>query len=130
MTTITSNTGRQHYRTVNASPTHQVIADETTANGGGGEGFSPHELLAAALASCTGITLRMYADRKQWDVEAIDVQVRIGREGGGQQTVFEREISLTGQLGEEERKRMMQIAAQCPVHKILEKASLIETILR
>lgn len=96
---------------------HVFGADEPVAQGGTDLAPAPDELLEAALASCTAITLRMYADRKQWPVEAIDVTVGLERIDG--KTVFSRNIQLKGDLDQDQKDRLLQIAKLCPVSKTL-----------
>jgi len=96
---------------------HVFGADEPVAQGGTDLAPAPDELLEAALASCTAITLRMYADRKQWPLESIDVDVTLERIDG--KTVFSRNIHLKGNLDQEQKDRLLQIAKLCPVSKTL-----------
>lgn len=96
---------------------HVFAADEPVEQGGLDSAPAPDELLEAALASCTAITLRMYADRKQWPLESIDVNVTLERIEG--KTVFSRNIYLKGNLDTEQKDRLLQIAKLCPVSKTL-----------
>lgn len=90
---------------------------------------SPKELLAASLASCTSITIQMYAQRKGWalDEVKVDVDLDINTETGV--STFRRKISTVGELSGDEHKRLLQIANACPVHKILSGTIQIETTL-
>ncbi len=99
-----------------------LVADEPLDHGGQDLGFRPHELLLSALASCTAITLRMYADRKQWNVAPIGVTVTMERTQSGSSidTRIHLEIDLPQHLSDEQRARMLQIARSCPVHRTLE----------
>ncbi|MFP5040588.1 OsmC family protein [Parasediminibacterium sp. JCM 36343] len=106
-----------HYQVTLTSNSHQFIADEPLTVGGKDTGPAPDNILEAALASCTAITLRMYADRKQWPVESIDVAVQVQRIDN--KTVFTRNITLHGQIDEEQKERLLQIAKACPVSKSL-----------
>ncbi len=99
---------------------HNVITDEPPDRGGADEGPSPQELLAASLASCTAITIEMYAQRKGWDIGEIAVDVDYEPAQRGSPTTFRMEVSFPKELPEEQRKRLMQIAAKCPVHRTLE----------
>jgi putative redox protein len=99
---------------------HTITADEPKDHGGGDEGPSPQELLAAALASCTAITIEMYANRKGWDIGDIAVDVDYEPAQRGSPTKFLMKVLLPKELPEEQRERLMQIAAKCPVHRTLE----------
>jgi putative redox protein len=94
-----------------------VVADEPEDLGGTDTGPAPGEFLMISLASCTAITLRMYADRKKWPVERIRVEVNF--EKIDQKTIFKRDIALYGDLTEEQQQRLLHIANQCPVHNTL-----------
>ena len=105
---------------------HEVTADEPEKNGGTDEGPSPQELLAASLASCTAITIEMYADRKGWDIGDISVDVDYEPAQRGSPTKFAMHVRLPKELPEEQRERLMQIAAKCPVHRTLEGEVMFE----
>ena len=108
---------------------HAIVADEPEEAGGEDLGPSPYELLLWALGSCTAMTLMMYARRKGWDVADISVHLTHDRvhakdseewEGEtGRVEVIRREISIRGEISEEQRERLLQIAQRCPVHKTL-----------
>lgn len=117
MQTITATIGMHKYQTVLTNSRHQLIADEPENLNGTDLGPTPEEMLMMSLAGCTAITLRMYADRKQWNVE--QVQVEITMDKLSDKTLFTRSIKLTGNLSPEEQQRMLQVANACPVHKIL-----------
>jgi putative redox protein len=99
---------------------HRLTADEPREHGGEDTGPSPQELLAASLASCTAITMEMYADRKGWDVGEITVDVEYEPAQRGSPTRFTMRIEMPKEVSEEQRDRLMQIAAKCPVHRALE----------
>ena len=99
---------------------HELTADEPKDQGGDDEGPSPQELLAASLASCTANTMEMYAQRKGWDVGDMSVDVNYEPAQRGSPTRFELVIRMPKELPEEQRQRLMQIAAKCPVHRTLE----------
>src|SRR3954462_10890483 len=99
---------------------HRLTADEPPDHGGEDAGPSPQELLAASLASCTAITMEMYADRKGWDVGEITVDVEYEPAQRGSPTRFTMRIEMPKELSEEQRDRLMQIAGKCPVHRALE----------
>jgi putative redox protein len=99
---------------------HELTADEPKATGGEDSGPSPQELLAASLASCTAVTMEMYAARKGWDVGEVTVDVDYEPAHRGSPTRFAMTVSLPKELPEDQRERLMQIAAKCPVHRTLE----------
>lgn len=106
-----------------------LISDEPLDKGGQDLGFSPKELLTAALAACTTITLRMYANHKQWDLKEINIKVELDWDKDNHKTTIIRSLDLTGNLDDEQRKRLLQIANSCPVHKILTNPIEINTTI-
>lgn len=109
---------------------HLYLADEPESFGSADLGPTPYEYLCAALGACTSITLRMFADRKGWSVENIAVNVTHAKaiHGDGiKRDVFTREVTLTGELDEAQRARMIEIANKCPVHRTLEAGSDVIT---
>lgn len=106
----------------------EFIGDEPLAAGGTGLGPAPHDLLSAALAECTALTLRLYADRKGWPLAGVEVEVsHEARAEATPRDVFHRTVRLTGALDEAQRKRLVEIAGRCPVHRTLTAGSAIET---
>jgi putative redox protein len=99
---------------------HELVSDEPKDHGGDDAGPSPQELLAASLASCTAITMEMYADRKGWEIGEVEVEVEYEPAQRGSPTKFTMEVKLPKELPEDQRERLMQIAAKCPVHRTLE----------
>ena len=99
---------------------HQLTVDETLDQGGEDTGPDPQELLAVSLASCTAITIEMYAARKGWDVGHIEVAVEFTPAERGCPTKFELIIRLPDDLPEEQAERLRVIAAKCPVHRTLD----------
>jgi putative redox protein len=99
---------------------HHVTADEPEETGGDDAGPSPQELLAASLASCTAITMEMYAHRKGWEIGEVVVDVNYEPAQRGSPTKFAMEVRLAKELPEGQRERLLQIAAKCPVHRTLE----------
>lgn len=117
---------------------HRLISDEPIAMGGADLGLNPYELLLAALGSCTSMTLRMYANHKQIDLQDIVVELHHGRVhaedcAGCEKQMFldvmTRRIRLTGNLNDQQRTRLLEIANQCPVHKTLQNKIQIKTDL-
>ena len=103
---------------------HQLVADEPVPLGGTDLGPTPYVYLKAALGSCTVITIRMYAERKSWPLKDVKVTLRHSRDGN-KESVFERDITLVGDLDAEQRQRLLEIAVRCPVHKTLSHGATI-----
>jgi putative redox protein len=99
---------------------HNVCVDEPTEVGGGDEGPSPEELLAASLASCAAITMEMYADRKGWSLADVEVDCEYTPAERGCPTRFELVLRLPADLPDEQVQRLQVIAAKCPVHRTLD----------
>ena len=123
----TATIGRDVYKTQLNARTHNLIGDEPPEAGGTDLGPRPGDFVRMALASCTAITLRMYANRKNLDVSQIHVRVSNGPFDG--KTSYKTEIEIQGKVTGEETERMMQIAKKCPVHKLLTNPIEIETKL-
>jgi len=100
--------------------THRLVADEPQDVGGEDMGPSPQELLAASLASCTAITMEMYAERKGWDVQGLEVECDYRPAERGCPTKFELIMRMPDHLTAEQVERLKVIAAKCPVHRTLE----------
>ena len=105
---------------------HSIVADEPEDEGGEDAGPTPQELLAASLASCTAITIEMYADRKGWEIGDVSVDVTYEPAQRGSPTRFNMVVNLPKELPEEQRERLMQIGAKCPVHRVLEGEVMFE----
>jgi putative redox protein len=99
---------------------HQLTADEPLDAGGDDAGPDPQELLAVSLASCTAITMEMYAARKGWDIGHVEVDVEYSPAERGCPTRFQLVMRLPEDLPEEQLERLRVIAAKCPVHRALE----------
>ncbi|HEV2998843.1 MAG TPA: OsmC family protein [Solirubrobacteraceae bacterium] len=99
---------------------HQVTVDEPVETGGDDAGPDPQELLAVSLASCTAITIEMYAARKGWDVGHVEVDVQYTPAERGCPTKFDLVLRLPDDLPEEQVERLQVIAAKCPVHRTLD----------
>lgn len=124
-TTISATIKNELYVTEIHSENNTILSDEPLSNGGQDKGFNPFELLASSLASCSCITLKMYANRKQWNIDQIQVAVTITSDLN--QTNFERNISFVGEIDDEQKKRLLVIANSCPVHKILSNSIQVQT---
>lgn len=122
---------------VNSGPFHHILADEPVSYGGTNKGMSPYGLLAAGLGACTSMTIRMYARRKGWLLDHVAVEVSHDKvhaqDAGGTGSIsvdtFRRTIRLKGELSDDQRERLMEIADKCPVHRTLEKGAKVETVL-
>ncbi len=135
---ISASLGKTGFTTEIVANGHKLIADEPLSVGGANLGPSPYDLVGAGLAACTAMTLRMYADRKKWPLDEIAVDVHHSRvhvddcncetEQSGMIDLMERELYLVGgQLTDEQRERLLEIADKCPVHRTLEGHVVIRT---
>jgi putative redox protein len=105
---------------------HKLVVDESKDVGGDDDGPSPQELLAASLASCTAITMEMYAKRKGWDIGTVEVAVEYTPAERGCPTKFSLDLRLPAGCTDEQRERLQVIAAKCPVHRTLEGEVMFE----
>ena len=119
MQKVTASILQDHYKTILQSDTNSIVADEPVSVGGTDLGFSPDELLASSLAACTAITLRMYADRKKYLLEKVDVTVSVEWDKANNKTIMQKSLHFTGNLQPEEIQRLRDIADKCPTHKVL-----------
>ena len=137
--TVMVNSGNGRYAQNISVGSHLLQADEPRDSGGNDVGPNPYELLLSALGACTGMTLCMYAERKQWPLRG--VQVRLAHSNihaedcvvcdtkQGALDKIEAEISLIGDLSEDQRQRLMEIADRCPIHRTLISEMQIRTTL-
>ena len=121
---------------ISAGPRHQSVADEPTTYGGTDKGMTPYGFLSAGLGACTSMTIRMYARRKKWplthvyvDVTHNKVHAQDAETRNAKVDQFNREIHLEGELSDEQRAKLLEIADKCPVHKTLEQSSVVKTSL-
>jgi putative redox protein len=105
---------------------YKLVADEPSEVGGADAGPTPQQLLALSLASCTAITIEMYADRKGWDVGALEVEVDYETAQKGEPRHFQVLVKLPAGLSEEQIARIKLIATKCPVHRTLIHGATIE----
>ena len=118
---------------------HNLVVDEPQSLGGTGAGLTPYDHLLAALGGCTAMTLRMYADRKGWPLETVTVRLSQDRVHAtdceeceteeGRIDWIEREIELAGPLNDEQRRRLLEVADMCPVHRTLNSEVVVENSL-
>jgi putative redox protein len=106
---------------------HRLMADEGPELGGKDAGPAPYDLLSSALGACTVITLRMYAERKKWPVTAVHADVHFSRDGDKQR--IDRVLTIEGQVDDEQKKRMADIAERTPVTLTLKGGLEIRTRL-
>ena len=137
--TVRVHTGASGYRSTIRSRGFDLLADEPASAGGTEAGPTPYDFLSMALGTCTGMTLRMYADRKKWPLEGVTVDVSHDRihasdcedcEGTeGRLDRLSRSITLEGTLDDEQKARLLEIADRCPVHRTLHSEIVVETRL-
>jgi len=109
---------------------HRWTADEPADLGGANTGPTPHHLLLSSLGACTAITLRMYAARKAWPLERIEVELAFNPDGKpAAGSDIRRQVMLHGPLDEAQRERLLQVANSCPIHKVLTGEIRIATTL-
>jgi len=118
--------GNTQYATNISIRAHHLVADEPVSLGGKDLGPLPYEYLLGALGSCTAITLRMYADRKSWPLEAVSVRLK-HKKTQDSTDYIERSINFSGELSADQRSRLLEIANKCPVHRTLQSEIHIET---
>jgi putative redox protein len=106
---------------------HELRSDEPERRGGTNTGPSPFELLLSSLGACTAITLRMYAERKQWTLGVINVKLRLLKEGE-EPFRIERKISVTGNVDAGQQAKLLEIADKTPVTRTLAPGVVIRTI--
>jgi putative redox protein len=130
--TITENGASVFAVAINVSG-HQLSGDEPIASGGGDTGPAPYDLLTAALGECTAMTVRWYAKQKNWPLEKVEVVIAYRKEalteGARPSDIFEKSITLYGKdLSNEQRQKLIDVAAKCPVQRTLEGAPVIRTL--
>lgn len=126
---VSVHAGRSRYvQTITIGP-HVLQADEPSDSGGADTGPGPYELLLAALGACASVTVRIYAERKQWPLQGVHVVLSYAKVHAEDCAAcdtevrmidrIEMEISFLGDLSEDQRRRLMEIADRCPVHRTL-----------
>ncbi|MES2238734.1 MAG: OsmC family protein [Bacteroidota bacterium] len=127
---ITGHIGSQKYLCTISWRNGKLIMDEPESNGGKDLGPDPFSALLASLASCTLATLRMYIDRKGWDIPEINIAINAAQELDGEfETVFSRHITFSTDVTTEQKEKLILIANKCPVSKVLKGKITINTQL-
>lgn len=138
---LVEETGEGKFHTRITAGKHSFVADEPRRVGGDDAGPDPYELLVAGLGACTSMTLRMYADRKKWPLKRVGVSLHHVKDysddcegcvAGQPQKIdiITREIRLEGELDEDQRARLLEIADRCPVHQTLHSPVSVKTVLK
>jgi putative redox protein len=138
--TVSVQIGEKGYRSTIRIGEHELIADEPTELGGDDAGPGPYDLLLAALGTCKAITLRMYADRKGWFLGGVNLTLKHGHvhakdcedceSDSGKLDEITVEVELLGDLTDEQRERLLEIADKCPVHRTLTSETKIRSSLK
>ncbi len=123
--------GETSYTTTISYEDLNILADEPIEVGGQNKGLAPTQLLLSSVGACKAITMRMYANRKEWKVDKIDIKVtsEVQKSEQQQTTYIKCNIFIEGDLDEEQKKRLYAIGEKCPVHKMLMNPIVIESNL-
>ncbi len=137
---VVEETGHGRFQQAVVAGAHKLLADEPVSVGGADSGPGPYDLVLAGLGACTSMTMRMYAERKQWPLEKVNVVLRhekIHAEDCGEcETThgridhITRDITLTGNLDAAQRAKLMEISEKCPVHRSLHAEVKVDTALK
>ncbi|MEM9372985.1 MAG: OsmC family protein [Planctomycetota bacterium] len=128
---VTVRLGAEKFRNRITARQHSIYGDEPGSLGGADSGPTPYELLLAAVGSCKAITARMYAERKGWKLDAVDVELEHDRsEGRGGPEVIRVALRFEGDLDDEQRRRLLEIAEKCPVQKTITGELSVSAALR
>jgi putative redox protein len=124
--------GNEGYTTEVVAGNHKLISDEPESVGGNDFGPAPYDFVLSGLGACTAMTLRMYAERKQWDLDKVIVHLDHEKEliENKKVDIFTRNIQIFGDLDVTQKKRLIEIANKCPVHKTLHNSSIVKTNLK
>ncbi|MEE2567310.1 bifunctional alpha/beta hydrolase/OsmC family protein [Hyphobacterium marinum] len=136
---VVQETGQGPYQNWVVNQDHAVLTDEPESVGGGNSGMTPYGFIAAALAGCTSMTLRMYANRKKWPLDRVTVTVVHNKDHADdcehcpdtsvKVDIFERTLRIEGDLDADQRQRLLEIADRCPVHRTLHEPVVVRTRL-
>jgi putative redox protein len=124
---IVTKSGPGKYQQVVKVGPHRLVADATTSDGGDDAGPQPHEWVLAALGACTSITVQMYAERKGWPLESVEVSVAGDHVDGA--FVLTRHVVFHGPLSDDQAAKLLEIANKCPVHKSLTGPIRVDTVV-
>lgn len=137
---VVANLGDSGFTTQVKAGVHFLVADEPEEVGGNNFGPTPYEFLSTALAACTSMTIKMYANRKKWPLENVETHVNYSRKHAedcldcekeaSKIDAFERFIVIEGDLDQKQQARILQIADKCPIHKTLTSHTVISTELK
>lgn len=122
----------QNYKTIMTAGRHEITADEPVNVGGQDLGPDPYDLLLMSLGSCTVITMKMYAERKEWDLKEVYVELRHRKEQGEGKMidVIEKEMLAEGDLNEAQLEKLLEISKKCPVHRSLMDCMEIQSTIQ
>jgi len=124
---ITVASTEDRFRQTITTRQFQLSADEPAGLGGTDAGPTPTELVFSGLGACKAITLKMYAERKKWPLEAVSADIQVAKAAGRYQIFVQ--LRLMGELSDEQRDRLLKISNKCPVHKMLSPGADIKTTL-
>lgn len=128
---VVKENGKGRYQQAVTAGHHQLIGDEPPSMGGTDAGPAPFDFIMAGLGSCTSITLRMYAERKSLPLTGISVSLSHEKVevDGVMRDCIQRSITLEGDLSDEQRQRLLEIANKCPVHRALSQSIMLNCVL-
>jgi len=128
---VVAENGKGRYQQAVSAGQHQLVADEPASMGGGDAGPAPFDFIMSGLGACTSMTLRMYAERKSLPLTRVSVALRHDKVEveGVMRDRISRDITLEGDLSEEQRQRLLEIANKCPVHRALSQSILLDCAL-
>jgi putative redox protein len=126
---ITAKLGSTDFLMNLSNDIHHWQADEPEELGGKNQGPNPYELLLSSLSACSAITMKMYANRKEWPLEGVEIKCDLVKQDAGSPSWIVRKIEIQGPLDEDQKTRLIQIADLCPVHKMLSSGVKIQTEL-
>jgi len=129
-TTLVAETGLGRYQVEIRVGKSAFLADEPVEAGGLGTGPNPYDLLSAALGACKTMTIRLYANRKNWPLKHVKAAVRHRRADLNAKDLFEVDVTLEGELDESQRAKLMEIAERCPVSLTLTRGSEVRSVLK